>query len=126
MSSQKTKGVVKASEGVEVEDVGNSEGITIQRLIVDRDGSERIHMRKFTMKPGAWMKFHKHDNCEHVQYFLKGEVKLKMGDEEYDVEKDDAVFIPADTPHSYENHGDEEARFLCIVPGIDIETDILG
>lgn len=125
MDSKETKGAVKASEGVEVEDVDNSEGITIQKLIVDEDGSERIHMRKFKMKPGAWMVFHKHDNSEHVQYFLKGEVELKMGDEEYTVKKDDAVYIPPNVPHSYENNGETDAKFLCIVPGIDIKTDMM-
>ncbi|MFO7992063.1 MAG: cupin domain-containing protein [Thermoplasmata archaeon] len=125
MSTEQHLGMVKSSHGVEVEEVEGAEGITIQKLIVEKHGSKNIRMRKFTMKPGAWMVLHEHENIEHLQYFLKGKVKLTMGDEVYDVKKDDIVFIPVGAAHKYENKGDEEAQFLCIIPNKEVKTDIL-
>lgn len=125
MRNEKHLGMVKSSKDVEVEDVEGAEGITIQKLIVEKHGSKNIRMRKFTMKPGAWMVLHEHENIEHLQYFLKGHVKLTMGDEVYDVKKDDIVFIPVGAAHKYENKWDEDAQFLCIIPNEEIQTNIL-
>ncbi len=123
--SSEHRGMVKSSRGVEVEDVEGAEGITVQKLIVEKHGSKNIRMRKFTMEPGAWMVLHKHENIEHLQYFLKGEVELTMGDQVYDVKKDDIVFIPVGAAHKYENKGEEEAQFLCIIPNKEVQTNIL-
>ncbi len=123
MCERKTnKGTVIYADNVEMEEVENAIGISIQWLISKEQGSNKMHLRRFVMEPGAVMPLHSHSNCEHVQYYLKGRVIVQIEDREYKVGKGDAVFIPVGAAHSYSNIGDGRAAFLCMVPMIDIET----
>lgn len=126
MKKDTVSGSVRHVDGVKMEELDISEGIFIQWLVADEQGSKRVHLRRFVMEPKAHMPSHTHSNCEHVQYYLKGDVRVEIGDETYDVGPGDSVFIPEDTPHSYTNIGDEKAVFLCIVPGVEIDTEIHG
>ncbi len=124
MITMRFKGEVKKSDDVIMEDVPNSKGIKIQWLISEEDGSERISMRKFTMEPGGDMKLHVHPDTEHVQYYLKGRVKLVIESKEYHVGSGDCIFIPAGVKHKYVNTGDEKAVFLCMIPSGEVETNM--
>ena len=42
--------------------------------------------------------------------------RVKIGDDVFEVKKNDVVFIPANVPHSYKTLGDEAFEFLCMVP----------
>ena len=53
---------------------------------------------------------------EHEQYVLNGQAKIGIGAEEFVVKKGDAVLIPAEIPHWYQNVGEEPFEFLCLVP----------
>lgn len=117
------KGVVIHTKDVERDEV--AKGIHIQWLIASEHGSDRIFLRRFVMERGSFMPLHRHRNCEHTQFYLKGKVKVRIDDFEYEVGKGDAVFIPVGTSHSYTNIGDGEAEFLCIVPGVEIDTEML-
>ncbi|MFO7792805.1 MAG: cupin domain-containing protein [Candidatus Saliniplasma sp.] len=125
-SSNERQGAVIDSDSVEKNDVERADDIDIQWLISKDQGSDNIFMRKFTIKPGGSMGYHKHDETEHVQYVLKGTIELLMDGEKYTVSKGDAVFIPSDVPHSYENIGDKDAVFLCIIPSGEVHTEIIG
>lgn len=116
--------VVKNSIDVQKVDVERAEDISIKKLITKDDGSDNIHLRKFTMEPGGKMGLHSHDNAEHVQYVLKGIIKVTLGDKEYTVREGFSLFIPRKTPHSYENIGNTDAEFLCIIPSVDVQTDL--
>ncbi len=124
-SSNRKIGAVIDSSDVEKENVERADMIDIQWLIAENEGSDNIYLRKFTIKPGGSMGYHKHYGTEHVQYILNGTIKLVMDEEEYIVKKGSAVFIPKDVPHSYENPGDVDAEFLCIIPSGDVETEVL-
>ncbi len=124
-SPEKKRGVVIDSQRVEKNKVERADDIDIQWLISDDQGSENIYMRKFTIKPGGSMGYHKHDSTEHIQYVLKGNIDLLMDGVKYNVSKDDAVFIPREVPHSYENNGEEDAEFLCIIPSGDVNTEVI-
>jgi len=104
-------------------DRGND--VFIQKLIAGKDEVENCFMRKFTIKPGGSMPFHRHENTDHVQYILDGKMKVSLGDETYVVEKGNSLYIPSKLKHSYENPYDEEVIFICIVPAGKIETKIL-
>jgi quercetin dioxygenase-like cupin family protein len=67
------------------------------------------------MQPGGGMPLHT-NTVEHEQYVLRGTGRVRIGDEIFEVRKDDVVFIPAGTPHSYESIGEEPFEFLCVVP----------
>ena len=50
---------------------------------------------------------------------------FEIGDEIYEVEKDNVVFIPAGVPHWYEVEGSEPFQFLCMVPNGDDTIKII-
>ncbi len=116
--------VVLDSEEVKFEKVERGEEIWIQRLITDEEGAGNCFMRKFTLKPGAFMPLHSHEDTDHVQYVLSGKMKVKLGDKIEEVEKGDVLYIPSDLPHSYENSYEESIKFLCIVPAGEITTEM--
>ncbi len=120
--SSENKGAVIHASDVEKDEV--EDGINIQWLIAKNQGSKKIHLRRFVMEPGSMMPLHSHNNCEHLQYYLKGKVKVKIDEHEYKVGEGDAVFIPVGAAHSYTNICEEKAVFLCIVPAVDIETEM--
>ncbi len=116
--------VVLDSDDVEHKKVERGEKIWIQRLITDAEGAGNCFMRKFTLKPGAYMPLHQHEDTDHVQYILEGKMKVTLGDKVEIVEKGDALYIPSDLFHSYENPYEEEMKFICIVPAGEIHTEI--
>lgn len=120
-----SKGIVRDSIKVDREEVEKADGIMIQRLITEKQGSENIRMRKFTMEPGGSMVLHKHSNTEHVQYVLKGVIEVTIEGETHTVREGSAVFIPKGSSHSYKNIGRIRAQFLCMIPTVDIETEVL-
>ena len=120
-----SKGVIRDSIKVDREEVDRADGITVQKLITEKHGSEKIRMRKFTMEPEGSMVFHKHSNTEHIQYVLKGVIEVTIEDETHTVREGSAIFIPKGASHSYKNIGKIRAQFLCMVPTVDIETEVI-
>ena len=90
-------------------------GVTIRWLIKKEDGAPNYAMRYFEMEKGAVIPEHHHP-WEHEIYFLQGKCLVTEGEEEHIVDKDTAVFIRPNLPHSYKNVGDEKCAFLCIIP----------
>jgi quercetin dioxygenase-like cupin family protein len=88
----------------------------IEWLVDRHDGAPNFEMRKFTIKPGGSIPRHYHPDIEHVQYVLKGGYRVGIGDKVIRVKAGDSIFIPSGTIHWYENTGDGNAEFLCVVP----------
>jgi len=109
--------------------VENAVKTEIEWLVDRHDGVPNFEMRRFTIKPGGSISKHYHPDIEHEQYVLKGRYRVGVGDMVYDVQEGDSVYIPAGTAHWYENTGNENAEFLCIVPkkekydSVYVETD---
>ena len=96
--------------------VENAVKAEIEWLVGKNDGAPNFEMRKFTIKPGGSIPKHLHPDIEHEQYVLKGRYSVGVGDRVYEVRAGDSIYIPAGTAHWYENTGDENAEFLCVVP----------
>ncbi|WP_294912516.1 cupin domain-containing protein [Tatumella sp. UBA2305] len=45
-------------------------------------------------------------------YVLTGSIELILGDKSYSLSAGDSFHFPSPIPHSYHNHGDEEAQVL--------------
>ncbi len=114
--------VKKVSE-VESTAIGAGQGTSRQVLISPEEGPN-FAMRKFVMQPGGTIPAHT-NTVEHEQYVLGGRAKIGIGDDVYEVEKDDVVFIPGGVPHWYEVKGDEPFEFLCLVPNLDDKIELL-
>ncbi len=98
---------------------------TTRQILIGPDEGPNFALRKFSMEPGGGMPLHT-NTVEHEQYVLRGRARVVIGEEVLEVKKDDAVFIPAGVPHSYDALGSEPFEFLCVVPNQPDETTIVG
>lgn len=97
---------------------------TIQ-VLISSDEAPNFAMRRIVMQPGGSMP--KHTNTvEHEQLVLSGRGRVGLGDEVYEVAKDDVLFILAGLPHFYETIGDEPFEFLCSVPNKEDIVEIVN
>ena len=90
-------------------------GTYIQWLISKEQGAENYAMRLFTLKPGGRIARHQHP-WEHEIYILSGTGIIGAGEEEVRVREGNFLYVPPDVPHWYVNDGEEDMKFLCIIP----------
>ena len=95
--------------------LAGSKGATIRWLITERDGALRYAMRRFEIKPGGWIGLHSHPE-EHEIYILSGKARIFNEDLEIVAEEGDALFVPSNERHGYENLSDKPLIFLCVIP----------
>ncbi len=114
---------VKQINESKVEALASGVGVTRQVLISANEGPN-FAMRLFVIQPGGSMPNHTNE-VEHEQYVVGGKATIGIGDEVFNVEKGNVVFIPAGIPHWYKTTGDEPFEFLCMVPNKPDTTVIL-
>jgi quercetin dioxygenase-like cupin family protein len=107
---------VRKAGDLPIEPVTAGNGTGRQVLIGD-DTGPHFQMRRFIMEPGGGMPRHTNE-VEHEQYVLRGRARVGIGDEVYEVEAGDAVFIPAGVPHWYRADESGPFEFLCMVPNL--------
>ncbi len=96
---------------VETQPVKAGERTSIQILLK----GPNFAMRRFIMEPGGGMPEHT-NTVEHEQYVLRGQARISIDGEEVEVRAGDVVFIPEGVPHWYQNIGEEDFEFLCLIP----------
>lgn len=99
--------------------VERSRGATIKVLLGPDDRVPNFATREFTLQPGGRIPCHSHDQIEHEQVVLEGEMTIGLDEATHVVRRGDSLFIPAGTAHWYENRTDQPVRFLCMVPLTD-------
>jgi quercetin dioxygenase-like cupin family protein len=105
---------VKNINDINTESIQNAKN-TFRQILIGPDEGPNFAMRRFTINPGGKMPMHT-NSVEHEQYVLNGKAKIGIGNKQYEVKKNDIVFIPANIPHFYEVMENEPFVFLCIVP----------
>jgi len=115
---------VKQVKDIPAQVVKAGELTTIQVLISGQEGPH-FAMRRFVMQPGGGMPNHT-NTLEHEQYVLQGHARIGIGENEFEVEAGDVVFIPEGVPHWYQNIGEEDFEFLCIIPNKPDEIKVIG
>jgi quercetin dioxygenase-like cupin family protein len=105
---------VKHVSDIPIQIVTAGDMTSMQVLISAQEGLH-FAMRRFVMEPGGGMPNHT-NTVEHEQYVLRGHASIGIGDEEFEVKTGDVVFIPEGIPHWYQNIGEENFEFLCIIP----------
>ena len=88
---------------------------TYRQMLIGPGEAPNFALRRFIMEPGGGIPNHT-NTVEHEQFVLRGRARIGIGDETFDVEAGDAIYIPALTPHWYEVEGEEPFEFLCVVP----------
>lgn len=105
---------VKHVKDVPAQTVKAGDLTSMQVLISGQEGPH-FAMRRFVMEPGGGMPKHT-NSVEHEQYVLRGRAVIGIGDETCEVTAGDVVFIPEGVPHWYQNSGEENFEFLCMIP----------
>lgn len=116
MGNAKVEPVVVAPGEAVPAPVARARGARMAVLVGPAQGAPSFITRRFLLAPGGRIPAHRHDRIEHEQVVIRGEMVLGLDREVHVVGAGDAVFIPAGTPHWYENRGAEEVEFLCVVP----------
>jgi quercetin dioxygenase-like cupin family protein len=105
---------VKHASDVAAEAVKGGNKTTIQVLISSEEGPN-FAMRRFVIQRGGGMPAHT-NTVEHEQFVLRGHACIDINNQIYQVKAGDVVFIPEGAPHWYQNNGDEDFEFLCVIP----------
>ncbi len=114
---------VKHARDVKAQVVKTGDKTTIQVLISAQEGPN-FALRRFVMEPGGGIPNHT-NTVEHEQYVLRGHASIGIGAETIEVRVGDVVFIPQGAPHWYQNMGEENFEFLCIIPNKPDEIKIV-
>lgn len=118
------KPIIRKMDSVVSNQVDRSPGASIQVLLGPADKMPNYYTRRFTLNPGAKIPSHMHDNIEHQQVILEGEMVVTIDGEQRVAKEGDVVYLPPKAFHSYENRGSIPCRFLCIIPATtDYRTD---
>lgn len=88
---------------------------TRQVLIGMDENSPNFHMRYFAVQPGGHTSLDQHPH-EHGVYVLHGRARLRLSDQEHELNVGDVVYIPGNEVHQFFAMGEEPFGFLCIVP----------
>ncbi len=66
------------------------------------------------LREGKSFQAHYHQDMEEIFILLKGKVRIRVGEEEVDLEKEEAVVIPLLMVHEMKNVGEEEVEYIVI------------
>lgn len=123
-TSDRSSGLVRRADQVELEEVAAGRATRMQVLLGAAEGMPHFAMRRFVMGDGGGMP--RHTNAvEHEQFVLAGRARITIGDQVHEVGTGDVVFIPAGTPHSYEVL-EAPFEFLCLVPNLPDRIELVG
>ena len=112
--SDEERHVVKAADEVPLAEVAAGTATRTQVLLSAEDGAPNFAMRRFVMGEGGGMPLHTNE-VEHEQYVLCGRARVRIGEDTLELSANDAIYIPAGVPHSYEVI-EAPYEFLCMVP----------
>lgn len=91
---------------------GSFEFVTRKEL--NRGSDTRFDVRYFEVGPGGYTSFERHDH-EHLVVVIRGKGTVRLGDEFTDVDLNDLVRVPGQTPHQFRCRGEEPFGILCVV-----------
>ncbi len=93
-------------------------------------GNREICLQLNFIPPGEENMMHVHNN-EMIAYFIEGKGCAWVGDQEFEMKKGDAIFIPPHTQHKFKAIGDKPLRWVCvnsrlgsIFPGTEEKTEL--
>lgn len=116
--------VVRRPEEVPLKEVSAGTAAAMHVLLGPGDGAPHFTLRRFLMGAGGGMPLHT-NRVEHEQYVLAGRARVRIGGTDHEVGQGDVVFIPAGVPHAYQVV-EAPFEFLCIVPNLEDEIELVG
>ncbi|MFQ5675277.1 MAG: cupin domain-containing protein [bacterium] len=95
-----------------------SKDARMRLLISEKDGANNFAMRMFTVARGGHTPFHFH-NYEHEIFVLEGTGLVKSEGQERPFKAGDVIFVEPNEKHQFVNAGEDEMKFLCLIPSQD-------
>jgi len=68
---------------------------------------------------------HSHPVGDMVLFMIEGSARMKVGDREWDIGPDEAVFVPEGMEHSIKNMGNSPLKYLTIYSPVDPLKDLV-
>lgn len=91
-------------------------GTVIKHDLIARQVSPpNFAMRLFDVAPGATTPYHQHP-WEHEVFIVEGSGTLRTADNRQSFEAGQAVYVPPNDLHQFENTGSGSLKFICIIP----------
>ena len=90
-------------------------GKRLKWLLTKEIGAPNFEMRYFEIPESAEYSEGAHP-WEHEIFVVKGEGILRSGGEERVIKPGDAVFIPSDETHGFQNPWEEALGLICVIP----------
>ncbi len=66
------------------------------------------------LKVGRSFRPHYHEDLEEIFIVLKGNARIRLGDEQAELGRGEAVAVPPPLIHEMENVGDEEVEYIVV------------
>ena len=92
-----------------------AKGVTGRVVIGKADQAENFCMRVFTLAPGGHTPRHSHE-WEHEIFVHAGEGQVFKNGTWQDVKAGSVVFVPGHEEHQFQNNGDKDFTFVCLIP----------
>ena len=89
------------------------DGSEIRELARPPDTARNQSLAEARVPPGAETTEHFHRASEEVYYFVSGEGRMRLGEDESSVRPGEAVVIPPGARHKVWNPGPKTLVFLC-------------
>lgn len=104
-----------------------ADGSTIRELLnANNSPLANQSLAEATLAPGPQTARHFHPRAEEIYFILAGRGAMTIGEQTREVRAGDAIAIEAGAPHSIENVGADELRFLCCcAPAYSHEDTVL-
>ena len=80
------------------------------------DGSD-CKVKRLTVKPGQVLSLQKHHRCSEHWTVVQGTAKVRIGDEEFLLERNQSAYIPMETLHRLENPTDADIHLIEVQCG---------
>jgi len=88
---------------------------TDRKLIDETTGARNLALWHGEIEPGGVAELHVHEEMEQAFIVLEGKGVFMVEDQEYTLEKDSIIFIPAKQPHQVTSVGDRTLKLLIVM-----------
>ena len=96
------------------------EDLYTSRMLIDalNSGSEKLQVNHGIVKAGRSLPGSAHDGHDELYVILKGNARLDLGNDNFEIKPGSVVFIPGGTFHAIHNeHSAEDLELITIWPG---------
>lgn len=96
-------------------DIPGAKDADMKVLVGEGQGWSDHVMRLIELAPGGCSPKHAHP-WPHINYMVEGHGVLHIDGKDHEVKSGSYAFVPANSLHQFVNTGQEQFRFICIVP----------